>query len=71
MINRGTWITVAQGMKVIRIERMHDCWRLWESANQDFSCGTFVSVCDDGSAERVYVDNTREETFTIKQKDES
>lgn len=57
-------------MNVIRIERLDDGWRLWESANQDFTCGVFVRLNDDGSAERVYIDNTRDETFIIKQKDD-
>lgn len=37
----------------IRVERGKNCWRLWLTANGDFTLGTFIELKDSGEINRV------------------
>ena len=47
----------------------HGCWRIWLTANGDFSLGTFIELNYDGTVQRVtwHPDGT-ESTFDITNK---
>jgi len=40
-------------IKVLRVERAKDSWRIWLMANGDYSLGTFIQLVDDGTVNRV------------------
>jgi hypothetical protein len=47
-------------IKVLRVERgscvsldVLECWRIWMTANGDFTLGTYIELCDNGDVNRV------------------
>jgi hypothetical protein len=65
--------------KVLRVERYMQIggdmmsmtgWRMWLTANGDFTLGTFIQLCDNGDINRVtwHPDGT-EDIFIVKDED--
>lgn len=63
------------GIKALRVEREDQytvpvpihCWRLWLSANADYTLGTFIQLNDDGTIQRVtWLADGSESIFDIK-----
>jgi hypothetical protein len=45
-------------------------WRIWLTANGDWSLGTFLQLCDDSSINRItWHEDGTETVFNIKEKD--
>lgn len=56
---------------VTRLERLSDdrCWRVWFTANVDFTKGNYLLLHDDGSVEHVHVGQNVERVLEVKPKD--
>ena len=52
-------------IRSIRVEHVPhlELWRLWLAANRDFTCGTFIALCDDGSIQRRHIHPDGTETW--------
>ena len=70
-------IPLTSNIKQLRVERAkwvtadkENSWRIWLTANGDFTLGTFIELCDSGTVNRVtwYNDGT-EHIFNIKQEE--
>jgi len=59
-------INIQSPIRDLRVERIKDSWRIWITANGDFTLGTFIELCDSGTINRTtwHEDNT-ESIFDI------
>ncbi len=46
-------IPLAMDIKQLRVERINSSWKIWLTANGDFTLGTFIELCDSGAVNRV------------------
>ena len=62
-------------IKVLRVERgscvsldVPECWRIWMTANGDFTLGTYIELCDNGDVNRVtWHEDGTETIFNMKE----
>jgi hypothetical protein len=58
---------LSSAIKQLRAERIDTYWRIWLMANGDFTLGTFLQLCDNGSINRVtWHEDGTESVFEVK-----
>jgi hypothetical protein len=40
-------VPLQTSLKQLRVARIDDTWQIWLTANNDFSLGSFLQLCDD------------------------
>ena len=66
-------------IKVLRVERYNSMvdhnisgWRVWLTANRDFTLGTFIQLCDKGTVNRVtWHEDGTETIFNMKEEEDN
>lgn len=60
-----TKVSIQSPIRDLRVERdiIAYRWRIWITANGDFTCGTFIELLDDGTIQRVTWHNDGTESY--------
>jgi hypothetical protein len=46
-------IDLLSPIKDLRVEQAPGSWNIWLTANKDWTCGTFIELCSNGSIKRI------------------
>jgi hypothetical protein len=63
-------IPLQSPIRQLRVSHTNRGWQLWLTANGDFSLGTFIQLCDNGTINRVtWHEDGTESVFEVNEDD--